>query len=562
MKLIKIFLIAIMFVSWQNALAGETVVLQAAKAELKRAMQELKSEENPPYFISYGITDIKEHRITASFGSLISDQSTHERVLDVDLRVGDYQLDNTHILRGQPFSLSFGSATTYLPLEEDEDALRTAIWYATDKRYKDAIERYEKVITNKAVKVEEEDQSADFSKIEPLKDVKELKDIEFNEELWKDKLRRLSGMFNEKDWLYVGSVSFRLEIKRKYFVSSEGTELQWQEPFARISIIAKTKAEDGMSLPMYETFFAFEPGQLPNESELAAKVKEIIDMLEAQREAPLFTETYSGPAILSGEAAGVLFHEIFGHRIEGHRLKDPNNAQTYKESVGEKVLPEFIDVYMDPTVKELRDIPLSGYYVYDDQGVNAQKVHVVDDGILKEFLMSRSPIEGFYESNGHGRKEAGRGAVSRQSNLIVEAEDYVSTEDLKEELIEQIREQDKEFGLYFKKVQGGFTFTGRSIPNSFNVNPIIVYKVYADGRPDELVRGVDLIGTPLTTFSNIIGAADDIGVFNGMCGAESGRVPVSASSPSLLVSKIEVQRKKKSQAKPPILESPSALKNQ
>jgi TldD protein len=128
---------------------------------------------------------------------------------------------------------------------------------------------------------------------------------------------------------------------------------------------------------------------------LANKVKEIMSMLEAQRKAPLFTDTYSGPAMLSGEASGVLFHEIFGHRIEGHRLKDPNNAQTYKESVGEEVLPEFINVYMDPTVKELRGHDVSGYYKFDDQGVKAQKVTVVENGILKDFLMSRSPIEGF-----------------------------------------------------------------------------------------------------------------------------------------------------------------------
>ena len=562
MKMIKIFAFIFVLFSWSNLYAEESLVLKAAKEELDRAMDKLGEEENPPYFISYGITDIEEHRITASFGSITSDQSTHERILDVDMRVGNYQLDNSHILRGQPFSFSFGSATTYLPLEDDPDALRAAIWYATDKRYKNAIERYEKVITNKAVKVEEEDLSDDFSKVEPIKDVREIEEIKFNEEQWKELANSLSGMFNEKDWLYIGSISFRLEIKRKYFVSSEGTELQWQEPFARISIVAKTKADDGMSLPMYKTYFAFTPQELPTKEELGNEVKQIIGILEAQREAPLFIETYSGPAILSGEASGVLFHEIFGHRIEGHRLKDPDNAQTYKESIGEEVLPDFIDVYMDPTVKSIRNHPASGYYLYDDQGVRAKKVHVVDNGILKDFLMSRSPIDGFYESNGHGRKEAGRVAVSRQSNLIVDAEKYVSKEELREELKEQIKEQEKDFGLYFEKVQGGFTFTGRSIPNSFNVNPIIVYKVFPDDRPDQLVRGVDLIGTPLTTFSNIIGADDDIGVFNGMCGAESGRVPVSASSPTLLVSKIEVQRKKKSQAKPPILESPSALKNQ
>jgi TldD protein len=562
MKIIKILIIALLLINLTDLNAKESVILEAAKTELDRAMTELKKEEKPPYFMSYGITDIQHYRVSASFGAIMIDESSHDRILDVDIRVGDYDLDNTHIIRGQPFSFSFGGGTTYLPIEDDPTALRSAIWYATDKQYKNAIERYEKVVTNKAVKVDEEDKSPDFSKEEPSKYIEDIKDIDFNNDYWSATVRKLSDMFNQKDWLYLGDVSFRFELIRKYFVSSEGAELQWQEPFARFSIVAKTKSDDGMSLPLYETYFAFSPDELPNESTLANKINEIIALLEAQREAPLFTDTYSGPAILSGEASGVLFHEIFGHRIEGHRLKDPNNAQTYKESIGEKVLPEFIDVLMDPTIKELRGHDISGFYKYDDQGVKSQKVHVVENGILKEFLMSRSPIEGFPSSNGHGRKEAGRNAVSRQSNLIVVAHESVSNDELREKLREQIREQEKDFGLYFDKVQGGFTFTGRSIPNSFNVNPIIVYKVFADGRPDELVRGVDLIGTPLTTFSNIIGAADDIGVFNGMCGAESGSVPVSASSPTLLVSTIEVQRKQKSQAKPPILESPTSLKNQ
>jgi TldD protein len=562
MKIIKILIIALLLINLTDLNAKESVILEAAKTELDRAMTELKKEEKPPYFLSYGITDIQHYRVSASFGAIMIDESSHDRILDVDIRVGDYDLDNTHIIRGQPFSFSFGGGTTYLPIEDDPTALRSAIWYATDKQYKNAIERYEKVVTNKAVKVDEEDKSPDFSKEEPSKYIEDIKDIDFNKDYWSATVRKLSDMFNQKDWLYLGDVSFRFELIRKYFVSSEGAELQWQEPFARFSIVAKTKSDDGMSLPLYETYFAFSPDELPNESTLANKINEIIALLEAQREAPLFTDTYSGPAILSGEASGVLFHEIFGHRIEGHRLKDPNNAQTYKESIGEKVLPEFIDVLMDPTIKELRGHDISGFYKYDDQGVKSQKVHVVENGILKEFLMSRSPIEGFPSSNGHGRKEAGRNAVSRQSNLIVVAHESVSNDELREKLREQIREQEKDFGLYFDKVQGGFTFTGRSIPNSFNVNPIIVYKVFADGRPDELVRGVDLIGTPLTTFSNIIGAADDIGVFNGMCGAESGSVPVSASSPTLLVSTIEVQRKQKSQAKPPILESPTSLKNQ
>jgi predicted Zn-dependent protease len=170
--------------------------------------------------------------------------------------------------------------------------------------------------------------------------------------------------------------------------------------------------------------------------------------------------------------------------------------------------------------------------------------------------MSRTPIEGFSHSNGHGRKSAGYSCVTRQSNLIVEGEKTNSIEEVKTELRKIAKEQGKEYGLYFDDVSGGFTFTERSIPNAFNVTPLVVYKVYVDGRPDELVRGVDLIGTPLTTFANIVAVGNDMDTFNGVCGAESGGVPVSASSPTILVSRIEVQKKLKSQAKPPILTAP------
>jgi predicted Zn-dependent protease len=310
-----------------------------------------------------------------------------------------------------------------------------------------------------------------------------------------------------------------------------------------------------MVLYLYKSFFAFDENELPDEQVLKNELSNLIFKLKKLKEAPLM-ETYSGPAILSGEASGVFFHEIFGHRVEGHRQKDPNSSQTFKSFLNKKVLPDFMSVVFDPTLNRLNGIPLSGFYKYDDEGVQAQKVVSVDSGIFKRFLMSRSPIENFPNSNGHGRKSYGYRAVARQSNLIVESNRKVPFERLRQMLIEECKKQGKEYGLLFEQVEGGFTFTGRTIPNAFNVLPILVYKIYVDGRPDEIVRGVDLIGTPLTTFSNIIATGDDLGVFNGVCGAESGGVPVSACSPSILVSKIEVQKKAKSEEKPPILPSP------
>lgn len=556
----KILLLLLAFFVLKFTAFSQDVVIQAAKEELNRSIKELSKQDNPPYYISYSITDVESHTITSSFGKIRSENSDDKRILDIDLRVGDYSLDNTHIIRGNPFQFGSMGGSVVLPLDANMAAMKNAMWYNTDLRYKAAIERYEKVLTNKAVKVAEEDSSADFSKEKPIKYYGEKKGFVVDLDAWKEKIRNLSAKFNDFPLIYRNQVVFDTEILHKHFVNSEGSELEWYETNVRLYVTAMTKADDGMSLPLYESYFAFVPEDLPSVEEISADIDKMIDKLMKLREAPMMS-TFSGPAMLSGEASGVFFHEIFGHRVEGHREKDPNSSQTFKQSIGNEILPEFINVVFDPTIKELQGRDLSGYYVYDDEGIKSQKVVTVDNGKFSKFLMSRSPIDGFNNSNGHGRKQAGYNAVSRQSNLIVETQKATPMNKLIEMLREEAKTQGKEFGLYFEEVSGGFTFTSRTIPNAFNVTPLVVYKVFADGRPDELVRGVDLIGTPLATFANIIAAGDDLGVFNGICGAESGGVPVSACSPSILVSTIEVQKKQKSQAKIPILPNPTIENN-
>jgi predicted Zn-dependent protease len=310
-----------------------------------------------------------------------------------------------------------------------------------------------------------------------------------------------------------------------------------------------------MDLFRYESFEGHSVDVFPDEKTIEATCRRMADDLMALREAPAI-EPYTGPAILSGRAAGVFFHEIFGHRVEGHRQKDEEEGQTFTKKIGELVLPEFISVYDDPTLEKLDVVDLRGFYLFDDEGVKSERVTIVEDGVLKNFLMSRSPVEGFDHSNGHGRKQPGRRAVGRQGNLIVESTETVSEERLHELLIEECKAQDKPFGLLFKDISGGFTMTGRFMPQAFNVRPIMVYRVYTDGRPDELVRGVDLIGTPLISFSKIIACGTTTEVFNGTCGAESGMVPVSACSPSILTAQIEIQKKEKSADRPPLLPPP------
>lgn len=528
-------------------------VLDAMRQELDRSFRVLSKQSTPAYFLSYEIIEERVTVVQTSFGAVTASSTIENRSLDIDLRVGDHNLDNTHPIR-ERFGFVRPSPIA-IPIS-DLDALRSTLWFQTDRKYKDAVEQLTKVKTDIQVKVQEDDQAPDFSAEEPETFTGDIVSLEVDRPGWIAKLKRYSAPFASSDAIYSNQATLGFAVSTRWYVNSEGAAIRTSEPRTRLSIFGMTKAEDGMELPRFESFFAFEPNDLPGDETVLATVREMVSDLDALREAPV-AEPYTGPAILSGRASGVFFHEILGHRVEGHRQRSDQDAQTFKEMLGESVLPETFSVVFDPTRKRAGSTELSGSYVFDNQGVRARRVEVITDGVLREFLMSRTPITGFSRSNGHGRKQPGFAPVSRQSNLLVEVDDPVSGEALKQMLLSRLEEEGKEFGLYFEDVQGGFTFTGRGIPNAFNVMPVMVYRIYTDGR-EELVRGVDLIGTPLTTFSKIAAGSDEIGVFNGICGAESGGVPVSAVSPSVLVSQIEVQKKEKSQDRIPVLPAPAA----
>jgi predicted Zn-dependent protease len=321
-------------------------------------------------------------------------------------------------------------------------------------------------------------------------------------------------------------------------------------------LAAHGKAADGMDLSTTHSFEAVDAADLPGDEEIRKAIqriaRDLTGLLKAREVDP-----YVGPAIFSGRAAGVFFHEIFGHRIEGHRQKEETEGQTFTKAINTPVLPEFISVVFDPTKRELAGEDLNGWYDFDDEGVRARPVTVIENGVLKTFLMSRSPVEGFDRSNGHGRRQPGLEVVARQSNLIVESSRRVTEKELRAKLIEEVKRQGKPYGLYFADITGGFTTTGRRGVQAFKVIPLVVYRVYADGRPDELVRGADIVGTPLASFGKILATSDALEVFNGYCGAESGSVPVAAVSPALLVSEIEIEKRAKSQSRPPLLPTPT-----
>ena len=551
--------------TWVGALqlspSQEPPLVKLLSEEVDYSMENLVAEDGTrPYFLSYSVTDIASSVIQAKLGAVYGDDQNRSRVLDLDLRVGDYQLDSSHPIRGRGgfggrggFARFGGGAA--IAIDDNPNAVRFALWQATGNAFDNAIERYRQVKANLKTMVEEKNQAADFSKEEPVRWFEEEIVVNLDRNDWTERVQRVSALARSYPLVFNSSVAVIGSAENRYMASSEGTRLRTTRKLLRVVLSAETRADDGMDLEQSHIFNSATEDGLPSEKEMTVAFRAVLEQVMALREAPL-VEPYTGPAILLNRASGVFFHEIFGHRIEGHRQKDVNEGQTFTNMVGEVILPEFLSVVDDPTQARFGDTDLRGFYRYDDEGVLAQRVELIKDGVLKTFLMSRSPLPGFDYSNGHGRREPGNSVVSRQGNLMVESKKAVPFEELREMLVAECKKKSKPYGFLFEDISGGFTMTTRGGPQAFKVLPIIVRRIWADGRPDELVRGVDIVGTPLSCFSKIICTGNDPDVFNGTCGAESGWVPVTATSPSILVEDIEIEKRERSQERLPLLPSP------
>ena len=372
---------------------------------------------------------------------------------------------------------------------------------------------------------------------------------------FKKYLNDVSRIFKEYEELTTGNAALDYKIVRTTIVNTEGTVVAQNRKSFVVTMQATAKADDGTDCTLNESFFAYSADKLPNKAEMEEKARDLANRVMALSKAPV-ADAYAGPAILSGKAAAVLFHEVLGHRLEATRSEFINNNLAGFQD--KQMTSSSIQLYMDPTLKTYKGRDLDGFYLYDDEGVKAQRVQCIENGCLKQYLTSRTPAGEFNTSNGHARAEAGKNPSPRQSNLIVETTEPYSEAELRGMLIAELKRQGKEYGYFFRNVDGGFTNRGSfRNTNLFNVNPTEVYKVFADGRKDQLVRGVTLIGTPLTVFTNIKAAGGESQVFSGYCGSVSGKVPVSGTSPYIYVSLIETQGKKEfNNTKNDIISSP------
>lgn len=530
-------------------------LLDTLAQELDRNYTALRAKADPaPYFLSYRVHDQENESIATRLGAILQRSSSRRRTLDCSVRVGSPQLDNYHLLDGGRPRFT---ASANLPVEDSPDALRQLAWTETDRAWRAAAQRLLRVKSSAQSHPNSGStpEPPDFSSEKPVQDLRQVPRYRFSADDWTARLKRASAAFSEFSAVLNSSVSLSALRDVDSLVTTEGTRLQHGRNFFRIIVTASAKGYDGTDLAVMESFEAEDPARLPKDDTLLAAVRkagrDLSNLLRAQPADP-----YVGPAILSGRAAGVFFHEIFGHRIEGHRQRDETEGQTFSASLNKPVLPAFLSVTFDPTRHALGPIDLNGWYDFDDEGIPARPVPLIEHGVLKTFLMSRTPAAGIVHSNGHGRAQPGMEPVSRQSNLFVESSRQVPDAQLRKLLIEEVRKQNKPYGLFFEQVTGGYTTTRRQGLQAFTVIPLVVYRVYPDGRPDELVRGADIVGTPLSSFAKILATSDRPEVFNGYCGAESGSVPVSAVSPALLVSEIEIQRKPQSKDMPPLLPRP------
>jgi TldD protein len=536
------------------------VVLGALKDELTRSKQKLRLPgEDGPYFIRYLVRDYDDYDLGARFGAIFDDNYQHVRQGAVEVRVGSYQFDNTaddsteRMLDLDDFDRY--QPPVYVPLDDDPDALRATLWLQTDARYKEALATLHKKRGSRVTKMVEDEKMPSFSKEKPARAVDAAATVAFDHAAWSDRLRRVSALMKKYPEIFDSQVKMSVDHQTRYLVTSEGTELVNERLIYSIQLLASARAHDGLLINHFKSFYGASEAEMPDEDTLARTAAQLADEIKRLTLAPMM-DPFNGPAILLPEAAGVFFHEALGHRLEGERQNDNKEGATFKGQIGKPVLPAFISVLDDPTLAKVGDVSLNGHYGWDDEGVVARPVTLVDHGILRNYLKSRTPVKGSLESNGHGRSEGTLDPIGRMANTIVKSDKVVTMAKLKELLLEEIRKQKKPFGLIIADISGGQTNTTTYDFQAFKGMPRIVYRVDAQTGAETLVRGIEFVGTPIGSLNRIVAASDGTAVFNGFCGAESGYVPVSTVAPALLISEIELQRTRRALERPPILPAP------
>ena len=543
-------------ISAENCQIKDQLPLLLMQQELDRNLKVLKKQKPPIYYMSYTYTQGEAIFLGFSSGGLKEQYRRPVSEAEVSLRAGSPRMDNTRSLRGeyQRNQQLRPEEPALITPENKEDFLHT-YWRLTQHLAKNAQEDFIRVKTNVRSRAENKDKSDDFV-FPPLSQYCHEEPLQsFDLAKIKDLLSAASRLTIGEEVVLGSSFNFSVEQGHRYFADSVGSLLKTPYAYIRLTYSLYGRGKDGAEIERFKDYNVRSQKDLPSLQQLTKDVMQSIGQLKALAKAEEGASA-TVPVILKGRAAAVFVHEVMGHRLEGDQLKNADDGQTLAGKVGQRVISPLITITADPTMSEFNGEPLRGAYEYDDEGVKARPVVLIENGVLRNFMMRSSPIEGFPVSNGHGRKERGYGAAARMSVLRATASKTVSYEALEEMLLAEVRRQNKPYGFIVEDLGGGFTFTGSSMPQSFKLETKLVYKVYPDGRR-EVVRGLDVIGTPLVSFNHIMAAANDDAVFNGSCGSVSGWVPQTNIAPSLLFETMEFQKAQKSAFKPPILPAPN-----
>jgi TldD protein len=522
---------------------GDTV-LKAMLAELKRSQEKLQlGQMQRPYYIDYQVTEIQDNIADATLGALRTDQVNSGRIVRVVVRIGDYKQDSY-------FGEGMGALET-MPSDNDELALRRQLWLATDKAYKSALSGFtEKQAALKSM--ETENDLADFSEEKPAQSVHDLAKIDVDLEKWKQTLRTTSDLFRSDPSLEQSSAMLNFRVLNRYFVNTEGTVSRNGRASYTVLFSGADQADDGMHIERSHGWVVSKPDELPKQDEIEKEAKQLIGSFEGLKKAPLVEDDYRGPVLFSADAATALFERLIVPNILGVRPDLGNPARTNGEFASYykgRVLPETFTVVDDPKAKEFDHQTLAGTYDVDDEGVEAQKVTVIDKGVLTNFLLGRAPIRDFPHSNGHGRTALAGAPRPQISNLIFKADKSIPFEELKKKLIQMCKDQGRPYGYYVET-------TGAQL------SPRLLWRVYVSDGHQELVRGAVFKQLDTRALrSDIVATGTDNYVYN-----RSEPLPSAIVGPSLLFGELEIQRANRTREKlpqypPPALSSAAKASN-
>ncbi len=573
-------LLAVSFV-WNVAAQDADPLLRAMKDELERSRQLHIANLDSPYYIEYRVEDTLNHTISATLGALVDTDQNAYRVPTVRVRVGDYGFDNTnHIYSDAYTGGRYDSGN--LSLENDYIGFRHVLWLATDRAFKtaeEAIARKRSALKNVSLP----DQLPDFSKAPPVVAVLPIAKKPFSPTPWRNRIIKLSAVFSNYPKVLSSGVEMHVSQSTNYVMTSEGSVLRTPEDLVFIRARALGLAPDGSEVRDADVIQAFDVDALPSDDEMRKKITEVAEHVTALSQAPV-GEAYNGPVLFEARAAAQLFGQLLGDNLKVSKkpISDPGRnaphvASELENRMGARVFPDWMDVVDDSTQTEFEGHKLFGHYLYDMEGVAPKPVALVDKGVLKTFLLTRTPVyKNFESSNGHARMPGAFGNKSPGfGNLFIRVSQSTPAADMKKKLIDLCRERNKPYGILVREMDfpsSGSVAELRRMAASASQSggnplpltlPLLVYRVYPDGK-EELVRGVKFRSLSTRSFKDILAASNENYVFDfidsnapfALMGAGSFIASASVISPAILIDELEIEPIEEEIPKPPIVPPP------